>query len=64
MNLEQDIIAEAIGAEVFPSRLQPIADQLEKINPNFNRQKFIDRAEAAWLKAHEDEWKVDDEIPY
>lgn len=60
-----EFMADTMGAEIYPSRMEVIADQIAATNPNFNRQKFIDRAEKAWLDAHRDEWEIrDDEIPY
>lgn len=43
-----------------PTRIEMIADDLETINPRFNRQKFLDRAFKAWEVNHD----IDDEIPY
>jgi hypothetical protein len=59
-----EVLADAIGSEVYPSRMEEIADKIQEINPRFNRKKFIDRAERAWLNAHKEELEVYDYIPY
>jgi hypothetical protein len=63
-----DFIAEKVGPLVgWPSDLHDIADQLQETNPKFNREKFINRATAAWENANANRFKlteIDDEIPY
>lgn len=59
-----DFLANVVGREVYPSRMEEIADKIAETNPRFNRQKFIDRAEKAWLNAHKEELELYDGIPY
>ncbi len=59
-----EFIADAVGKEVYPPRMEEIADLIAKSNPKFDRQKFIDRAEKAWLDAHKEELELNDYIPY
>jgi hypothetical protein len=55
-------IADRFGPLVFsPLTIEKIADDLQETNPRFNREKFIQRAVAAWEKHHD---VLDDEIPY
>lgn len=59
-----EFIADTIGPMVgWPSYLLTIADELEKTNPRFNREKFLDRATKAWEDKHEVE-EIDDEISF
>jgi hypothetical protein len=59
-----EFIANTIGPMVgWPSHLQSIADELEKTNPRFDRQKFLDRATKAWEDKHEID-ELEDQIPY
>ena len=59
-----EFIADTIGPMVgWPSHLHSIADELEKTNPRFNREKFLQRATKAWKDNH-DIPDVDDHIPY
>jgi len=59
-----EFIADTIGPMVgWPSHLHSIADELEKTNPRFNREKFLQRATKAWEDNH-DIPDVDDYIPY
>jgi phosphoenolpyruvate carboxylase len=46
-----------------PLIIERIADDLEAMNPRFDRDKFVDRAIKAWEKNHIPE-DIDDEIPY
>jgi len=46
-----------------PITIEMIADDLEKKNPRFNREKFLSRAIAAWERKHLPQ-EIDDEIPY
>lgn len=50
----------------WPSHIHSIADKLEATNPNFNRDRFIERATSAWEKNYEGRYpsNCDDEIPY
>lgn len=44
-----EYIADVMGPIVgWPSDLQSIADALERTNPRFNREKFIQRATKKW----------------
>lgn len=55
-------IADRFGPLVFcPLTIEKAADELEEMNPRFNREKFIQRAVAAWEKYND---ISDDEIPY
>lgn len=57
-------LAEMLGPMVaFPSQLPAIADELEKTNPKFNRERFIARATTAWEANHIPK-EIDDAIPY
>lgn len=58
-----NFIADMIGPMVgWPSHLQVIADELAATNPLFNREKFLQRAVAAW-EAKQKHVELDDEIP-
>lgn len=59
-------IADMIGPMVaWPSHLIVLADELEATNPRFNRDKFLERAVAAWEKANPHVLEpLDDSIPY
>lgn len=62
-----DFIADMVGPMVgWPSALHEIADQLEKTNPRFNRDKFLQRATDAWEKANAAAYDrpLDDHIRY
>jgi len=57
-------IADRMGPLVnSPITIEMIADDLEKENPRFNREKFLSRAIAAWERKHLPK-EIDDEIPY
>jgi hypothetical protein len=57
-------IADRMGPLVnSPITIEMIADDLEKENPRFNREKFLSRAIAAWERKHLPQ-EIDDEIPY
>lgn len=59
-----EFIADTIGPMVsWPSHLLTIADKLEETNPQFNREKFLARAYAAWERNNHIE-EINDEIPY
>ena len=59
-----EFIADTIGPMVgWPSHLHSIADELEKTNPRFNREKFLQRATKAWEDNNEQP-DIDDSIPY
>ena len=45
-----------------PIIIERMADELEAMNPRFNKEKFLRRAIAAWEKSHN--ITIDDEIPY
>lgn len=59
-----DFLADTFGAVVpWPTHLKSVADELEKTNPRFDREKFLRRANAKWDETHELP-ELDDEIPY
>ena len=61
---DYEFIADTIGPMVaWPSHLHSIADELEKTNPRFNREKFLQRSTKAWEDNHQIP-TIDDEIPY
>ena len=45
--------------------IEQVADELKRTNPNFNRDKFVDRATKVW-EEHYERGRDDfyDEIPY
>lgn len=45
----------------WPTQIVEMAERLQSTNPNFNKEKFIERATAAWEKAHPMQ-ELDDEI--
>ena len=57
-------VADSIAPMVnSPLVIERIADELQEMNPRFNRDRFVDRAIKAWERnnlPHE----IDDEIPY
>jgi len=59
-----EYIADLMGPLVtWPSHIHSIADELERTNPKFNRDKFIQRATTAWENNHELP-SINDNIPY
>ncbi len=59
-----EFIADNMGATAtWPTQIEAWADALEKTNPKFNREKFVDRAVAAWEKNYSIS-EIDDEIRY
>lgn len=59
-----DFIADTVGPMVgWPSQLHDLADKLAMSNPRFDREKFINRATAAWEKSYAPK-EFEDEIPY
>ena len=45
--------------------IEQVADELKRTNPNFNRDKFVDRATKVWEEHYErGREDFDDEIPY
>lgn len=62
-----EFIADKVAPKLsWPSHIQYIADELEKVNqknPKFSKQKFIDRAERAWFDSNPIE-EIDDAIPF
>ena len=62
--MHYNFIADLIGPQVsWPSHLHSIADELEKTNPKFNRDRFIERATKAW-EEQRGKHIIEDEIPY
>lgn len=60
-----DNLADIIGEYMpWPQELTKIADRLEKLNPRFNRDRFIALGTAAWEKNFAKPEEIDDEIPY
>lgn len=59
-----EFIADKLAPKLsWPSHIEYIANELEKANPKFNKQKFIDRAERAWFDSNPIE-EIDDAIPF
>ena len=59
-----EYIADLMGPLVtWPSHIHSIADELERTNPKFKRDKFIQRATKAWENNHELP-SINDNIPY
>jgi len=59
-----EYLADTLGPLVpWPTHLHSIADELEKTNPKFDRDKFIRRGTVAWEKNYVAPI-VEDEIPY
>jgi len=57
-------VADSIAPMVnSPLVIERIADELEEMNPRFNRDRFVDRAIKAWERNNLPEI-IDDEIPY
>lgn len=66
MSLDQELLTfiEAKLAPSFPpTNIERMADELEAIVPDFNREKFVARAIAAWERNNLP-IDLDDEIPY
>tara|TARA_R100000935_G_scaffold56169_1_gene87223 strand:+ start:3751 stop:3957 length:207 start_codon:yes stop_codon:yes gene_type:complete len=60
-----DNLAGIIGKYMpWPQQLEEVADQLEKLNPRFNRKRFVALGTAAWEKNFPKPEDLDDEIPY
>jgi len=59
-----EFLADTLGHVVsWPSHLHVIADELQKTNPRFDREKFIERATKVWEQNYEPS-ETYDEIPY
>lgn len=59
-----EYIADEIAPLIaWPSQIQEMADRLANTNPNFNKEKFVERALTNWEKANP-MGEFDDEIPY
>lgn len=59
-----EMIADVVGPLVsWPSHLHTVADELEKTNAKFDREKFLQRAFKAWERKYELP-TIDDNIPY
>jgi hypothetical protein len=57
-------VADSIAPMVnSPLVIEQIADDLQAMNPRFNRDRFVDRAIKAWERNNLPE-VIDDEIPY
>jgi len=57
-------VADSIAPMVnSPLVIERIADELQEMNPRFNRDRFVDRAIKAWERNNLPE-VIDDEIPY
>lgn len=54
-----DSVAPLVNSPIVIERM---ADELEQMNPRFNKEKFLRRAIAAWERSHD--ITIDDEIPY
>ena len=60
-----DNLADIIGEYMpWPQQLEKVADQLEKLNPRFNRDRFVALGTAAWERAAKIPEEINDEIPY
>jgi hypothetical protein len=60
-----DNLADIIGEYMpWPQQLEKVADQLEKLNPRFNRKRFVALGTAAWERAAQIPEEINDEIPY
>ena len=60
-----DNLANIIARYVpWPQQLEKVADELEKLNPRFNRKRFVALGTAAWERAAQIPEEIDDEIPY
>jgi hypothetical protein len=55
-----DSVAPLVGSPIVIERM---ADELQAMNPRFDRDKFVDRAIKAWERNNLPE-AIDDEIPY
>jgi|TARA_R110000796_G_scaffold53098_2_gene124891 hypothetical protein len=59
-----EYLADTLGPLVpWPTNLLSIADELEKTNPKFNRDKFIQRGTKAWEKNYLPP-HLEEELPY
>ncbi len=47
----------------WPTSIVTMADDLASTNPRFKKEKFIERATAAWEAAHPPQ-DLNDDIPY
>lgn len=57
-------VADSIAPMVnSPLVIERIADELQEMNPRFNRDRFVDRAIKAWERNNLPE-VINDEIPY
>ena len=57
-------VADSIAPMVnSPLVIEQIADELQEMNPRFNRDRFVDRAIKAWERNNLPQ-EIDDEIPY
>lgn len=57
-------VADSIAPMVnSPLVIERIADELQEMNPRFNRDRFVDRAIKAWERNNLPE-VIDDDIPY
>ena len=57
-------VADSIAPMVnSPLVIERIADELQEMNPRFNRDRFVDRAIKAWERNNLPQ-EIDDEIPY
>lgn len=56
------MIADTIGCQLSPQAHITVADALEKTNPRFDREKFLQRSWKAWEDVHLA--PIEDEIPH
>ena len=57
-------VADSIAPIVnSPLVIERIADELQEMNPRFNRDRFVDRAIKAWERNNLPQ-DIDDEVPY
>lgn len=51
-----DLLAEITSSTAsHPSQIVAMADRLQQVDPNFNRERFIQRGTAQWEDQHADE---------
>ena len=50
----------------WPTHIEELADKLQALNPDFDRDKFIPRATNAWEENYQENRteQINDEIPY
>lgn len=62
-----EFIADEIAPMMhWPTHIEELADKLQALNPDFDRDKFIPRATNAWEENYQENRteQINDEIPY